>query len=265
MCRHLFVRFPMVKTRSRLVQYLRIAGILLASILVLFFLFDDIIMPLYTQQGSTTRVPDVTGLTVEEARIILQEAGLEPKESETKPDRTYPVGAISYQIPPSGAIVKFGRGVYLTVSGGDIMVDVPTLRGRSLRDATFALEGVGLKLGSVRYEPSGQIFMNTVISQSVEPDTKIKTGSSIGVVVSQGKPGEKRSVPNIVMKSLAEAEKMLLQSGFTLGTVTEQASFDLLPNTVMDQYPKAGFLAPFGQQIDIFIAIKGEQPPELEN
>jgi len=262
---HLFVRFCMAKKRSRSYQVLRIAGLILVSLLVLFFLFDDIIMPLYTQQGNTTRVPNVTGLTLDEASRILEGAGLDPKESETKPDRTYPIGAVSYQNPPSGSIVKFGRGVYLTVSGGDIMVDVPTLRGRSLRDATFALEGAGLILGAVTYQPSSQIFMNTVISQSIEPGEKIKTGSSIGVIVSQGKPGEKRSVPNIVMKSRTEAEKMLLQSGFTLGMVTEQPNVDLLPNTVMDQYPKAGFMAPFGQQIDIFVAVKGEAPPELEN
>lgn len=265
MCRHLFVLFPMVNKRPRSYRLLRIASIILVSFIVLFFVFDDILLPLYTQQGSTTRVPDVTGMTIEEASGILEGSGLNPKESETKPDRMHPVGTISYQNPPPGQIVKFGRGVYLTISGGDIMVDVPNLRGRSLRDATFALEGVGLKLGLVTYEPSRQIFMNTVISQSVEPDTKLKTGSSIGVIVSQGKPGEKRSVPNIVMKSMAEAEKLLLQSGFSLGLVTEQSSYDLLPNTIMDQYPKAGFMAPFGQQIDVFVAVKGDPPSELEN
>lgn len=262
---HLFVRFTMTQKRSRLSQNLRTAGIIGATLLALFFLFDDVIMPLYTQQGSTTRVPDVTGMPQAEATKILEQAGLEPKESETKPDRTYPVGTISFQNPPSGAIVKFGRGVYLTISGGDIMVEVPTLRGRSLRDATFALEGAGLKLGGVTYHPSDQIFMNTVISQSAEPGSKLKTGSSIAVVVSQGKSGEKRSVPNIVMKSLAEAERILLQSGFAIGAVTEQPSYDLLPNTVMDQYPKAGELAPFGQRVDVFVSIKGEPPPELEN
>jgi len=255
----------MDQKHSRPIRILRIAGIVLASLLLLFFLFDDVIMPLYTHQGSSTRVPDVTGLTVEEAKNVLREAGLDPKESETKLDRTFPVGTISYQNPPSGAIVKYGRGVYLTISGGDIMVEVPTLRGRSLRDATFALEGAGLKLGAVTYQPSDQIFMNTVISQNVEPGNTVKTGSSVGVIVSQGKPGEKRSVPNIVMKSLVEAERLLLQSGFTLGTVTKQPSFDLLPNTVMDQYPKAGELASFGQLIDVFVSVKGEPPPELEN
>ncbi len=265
MSAHLFVRFHMVRKRSRQHTLLRRAGISLAALVVLFFLFDDIIMPVYTQQGRTTKVPDVTGRPLEEAATIMREAGLDPKESETKPDKTYPVGTISFQNPPPGAIVKFGRGVYLTVSGGDIMVEVPTLRGRSLRDATFALEGAGLRVGNVTYQPSEQIFMNTVISQNIEPGTKVKTGSSVGVVVSQGKAGEKRSVPNIVMKSLAEAERLLVQSGFTLGTVTEQPSLDLLPNTVMDQYPRAGEMASFGQAIDVFVATKMDPPPAVEN
>ncbi len=255
----------MVRKRTPFVRFLRFSSVAALVLVALFFVLDDIVMPLYTQQGSTTRVPNVTGLPLVEARTILEQAGLDPKESETKPDRTYPVGTISYQNPQSGSIVKYGRGVYLTISGGDIMVDVPTLRGKSLRDATFTLESAGLLLGDVRYEPSQQIFMNTVISQSVEPGKKIKTGSSIGVIVSQGKPGEKRTVPNIVMRSLAEAERLLLQSGFTLGKVTEQPNFELLPNTVMDQYPKSGEMASFGQPIDVFVAIKGEPPPLLEN
>ena len=255
----------MVNKSSRSQRRRRLAAILFAAFLLFYVVVDFVVMPLYTQQGKTTRVPDVLGLTLEEARVALIAAGLEPKESETKPDRTYPVGTIAYQNPPAGSIVKFSRGVYLTVSGGDVIVEVPNLRGKSLRDAAFTLESAGLKLGEVRYEPSDQIFMNTVISQAHDPGKKIKTGSSVGVIVSQGKSGERRSVPNVVMKSLAEAERLLLQSGFTLGAVTKQPSFDLLPNTVIDQYPKAGVMAPFGQQVDLFVSEKGEPPPELEN
>jgi beta-lactam-binding protein with PASTA domain len=50
-----------------------------------------------------------------------------------------------------------------------------------------------------------------------------------------------------------------------MGAVTLQPNFELLPNTVIDQYPKAGSMAAFGHQIDVFVSTKGEVPTEAEN
>lgn len=235
------------------------------ALTALFFLMDDVVMPLYTAQGSTTSVPSVVGLSVQDAKDAIRKAGLEPKEAETRPDKNFPVGSVSFQNPPADAVVKFGRGVYLTISGGEILVTVPSLRGKSLREATFSLERVGLRIGEVRYEPSDESFMNTIISQNIEPERKVRSGSSIGVVVSQGKAGEKRAVPNVTLKSLADARKLLLQAGFQVGAISYQISQDLLPNTVIDQYPRAAEMAVFGQAVDLFVAQKGEPETSLEN
>lgn len=246
-------------------ERLRRFAIILGVLVVLFFLFDDIIMPLYTAQGHTTTVPSVVGMTVDEAKDAIRQAGLEPHEAETRPDKTYKVGTVAIQNPPPDATVKYGRGVYLTISGGEVTVVVPALRGKSLREATFSLERVGLRIGEVRYEPSDEIFMNTIISQAVDPERKVKAGTAIGVVVSQGKVGEQRAVPNLTGKSLTEARKLLLQAGFVVGTVSYQASLDLLPNTVIDQYPRPAEMARYGQTIDLFVAQKMEPPPDAEN
>ncbi len=66
-----------------------------------------------------------------------------------------PVGAV-FQKPDAGAMVKEGRAVYLFVSGGDKIIPVPMLKGKSILDAKFALERLGLKLGRVERIPSSQ-------------------------------------------------------------------------------------------------------------
>jgi len=63
-------------------------------------------------------------------------------------------------------MVKHGRRVYLTLSGGEVMAIVPQLRGRSMRDAKFALERYGLQLGSISFEPSTLYPENTIVAQS---------------------------------------------------------------------------------------------------
>ncbi|MCU0452138.1 MAG: PASTA domain-containing protein [Bacteroidetes bacterium] len=248
-------------TRERLRRLAIVSGLLVA----VFFLVDDVIMPLYTAQGRTTMVPSVLGLTVDEAKEAIRKAGLEPREAETRPDKAYKVGTVAFQNPPPQATVKYGRGVYLTISGGEVLVMVPALRGKSLREATFSLERVGLRIGEVRYEPSDEIFMNTIISQTIDAERKVRAGSAIGVLVSQGKVGEQRAVPNLTGRSLNEARKLLLQAGFVVGSISYQASLDLLPNTIIDQYPRPAEMARYGQMIDLFVAQRVEPPLDAEN
>jgi beta-lactam-binding protein with PASTA domain len=243
----------------------KLTGIALGVIIFVFFVIDDLIMPQYVQQGKSTKVPMVVGMTAEQAKQILAEAGLVARESETRIDKQYPIGTVALQNPPAGSEVKFGRGVYLTLSGGEPLVIVPSLRGRSLREAVFTLERTALTLGKVQYEVSEEFPENTVISQEIPESTKVKNGSKINVAVSQGRTSNKLPVPNVTEKSLAEAERILTQAGFRVGTITYQINLDLLPNTVIEQYPKFGELLTLDQPINLFVSQKGEKKTTTEN
>lgn len=242
---------------------IRIA-IILFILIIVFLIVDDVVMPSYVQHGKTTKIPNVIGMPLEDAQRVLQEAGVNPKESERKPDRHYPIGTVISQNPPPNSEVKYGRGVYLVVSGGEQMITVPDLKAKSIREASFTLERYGLKIGSIQYEASEEFFENTIIRQEPSAGARVSQSSSVNVVVSQGRPGEKELVPNVVGKTLSEAERILLQSGFVLGRITEQLSINLLPNTVVEQYPRAGELAKKGQPIDLIIAQVGETKPSTE-
>jgi serine/threonine-protein kinase len=215
-------------------------------------------MPSYVQRGKTTTVPDVIGLPIGEAKKKLLAIGLEPKEAEYKTDKRYKIGTVILQNPNAESEVKYGRGVYLTISGGEAHVDVPNLRGKSIREAAFNLERCGLKLGSISYEPSEDIFPNTIIRQEIQPNTEVTSGSNINVIVSQGRSTNMRIVPNVLSKTLTETEKVLTDTGFRTGKITYQINLDLLPNTILDQYPHAGELMQMGAAIDLIVAQKTE-------
>jgi len=222
--------------------------------LILFFLFDSILMPLYVQKGKTTKVPDVVGLSLEDAKQKIKEASLEPKEAEYKNDKRYKIGTVTLQNPIAESEVKLNRSVYLTISGGEELVEVPNLKGKSLREAVFNLEKHNLRLGTATYESSEEIFANTIIRQEIPPGTKIRSGNLINVTISQGRLSDKHLVPDVSLKTLNEAEKILIDSGFLIGKTTYQTNLDILPNTVLDQHPKAGELLQFGQPIDLVVA-----------
>ena len=234
-------------------------------VLVLFFLIDNIIMPYYVQKGKTTKVPNIVGLPLEQAKAIVRKAGLEPKEAEYKTDKRYDIGTVTLQNPIADSEVKYGRGVYLTISGGEEHVDVPSLKGKSIREAAFNLERCGLKLGTVSYEPSEEIFANTVIRQDILPNTKVTNGSHINVIVSQGRTSDTHSVPDISLKTFNEAEKIIIDAGFRIGKITYQINLDILPNTILEQSPRSGEFAQIGSAIDLIVAQKTEIKTKVEN
>ena len=251
--------------RTKLKKIAKPFSIVLLIGLILFFLFDSVLMPFYVQKGKATRVPDVIGLPLEEAKQRIKEAGLDPKEAEYKNDKRYKIGTVTLQNPIAESEVKRDRGVYLSISGGEELVDVPNLKGKSVREAVFNLEKCNLKLGTISYEPSEEIFANTIIRQEILPGAKIRSGNIINVTVSQGRSTDKLPVPDVSLKTLNEAEKILTDNGFRIGNTTYQMNSDILPNTILEQNPRAGELVQLGQSIDLIIAQKTGTDNKIRN
>lgn len=250
--RHLF-------TRSLPRRLALFCGILAGA----FVLINYILLPAYVNHSGTLRVPRVVGLPLQDAMQVLRTHNLEPVEADSRPDPKHPPGTVVQQNPPSDAIVKGGRRVYLTTSGGEVLVPVPKLRGLSTRDSRFALERSRLHLGNVEYATSDTYPENTIISQTVPPGTKVSRGSAIGVTVSRGKVVLETLVPDLTGRTLAEAEKLLAARGLRTGNITSQPSFDLLPNTIVDQFPRAGESVSEGQAVDLFVVRAGRPRDEI--
>ena len=194
---------------------------------------------------------------------MLQGASLVAVEAGVRPEPGQPVGTVVDQNPPPGAVVKEGRRVYLTLSGGEVLVNVPSLRGRSLRDAKFALERQGLKVGQISYASSDTYPQNTIIEQALQEDRRVPRGTLVGVTVSQGRASSETTVPNVEGKTLAEAQRLCEAAGLVLGTITRQVSADLLPNTVIEQVPAAGTSLARGQAVDLLVVQAGTPREEI--
>ena len=236
----------------------------IGTLIGLFFLFNSILLPLYVDHGDVLLVPKVTGMPADEAHRVLSGAGLQAVDAETHPDLQVPLGGVIIQNPAAGAKVKHGRRVYLTISGGDVYVTVPQLRGRSTRDAKFALERNGLRLGTVNYATSDAYPENTIVEQSAPAEGKIAKGSAVNITVSRGKMLEETTVPMLVGKTVTEAEKILVAAGLKVGNITYQLSFDLIPNTVVEQFPRAGDPVQQGQAVDLFVVKIGKPTEEIQ-
>lgn len=230
----------------------------------IFVLVNYVVLPWYVNHGETKPVPNVIGMELAAGKAALESQGLVPIEADKRPDPKIPAGSIVGQNPEADAVVKNGRHVYLTISGGEIQVVVPALRGRSEREAKFTLERAGLKLGAVDYAPSDAYPENTIIEQSIQPGLKVSKTTSVRIVVSRGKELQQIAVPDFTGKTLSEVERLINQQALKVGNITYQASFDLVPNTVVDQFPRGGESVQAGQAIDLFVVKSGKPKEEIQ-
>ncbi|MAT39738.1 MAG: hypothetical protein CL946_09060, partial [Ectothiorhodospiraceae bacterium] len=175
-----------------------------------------------------------------------------PVRAATAPSSNVKAGHVLYQNPAGGSIVREGRNVYLTVSGGEQQVLMPSLRGRSLRDAKITLERLELAVGMITYEAS-DLPNETIVSQGISSGKKLSPGTPIDLVVSLGKDMQQIDVPYIVGFTLNDAQRKLLESGLKLGNVGYQENPSLSPHTVISQSPSAGEKVDPNAPIDVIL------------
>uniref|UniRef100_A0A832G7C1 PASTA domain-containing protein n=1 Tax=Ignavibacterium album TaxID=591197 RepID=A0A832G7C1_9BACT len=236
--------------------------ITIGAIIVFLLILDNIIMPWYVSSSEEV-VPKVVGLSDFEAIEKLEDAGFEPVIADTSYGTNQPAGKIFLQKPEAGKIVKKGRTVYLFVSGGEQLVTVPQLKGKNIVDAKLALERVGLKLGQVELVASNYP-KDMIFDQQYVEGTKLKKGETIKIFVSSGQTEGTIEVPDLIGKSLSEAQKILADNSLEVGKITYQISNTLLPNTVLDQYPVPGNKLNPGEKVDLFITKQGTIKEPLE-
>lgn len=207
--------------------------------------------------GSTSRVnvPNLAGLTVEQAEETLQQFELElgaitPEVS----DR--PTGTIIAQQPSSGEMLEQGQAVNITISAGREQAVVPQLIALpSIEAVRIALADAGLQLGSITERNSNQP-LGYVLGQEPPEGTLVDSGSSIDIEVSSGLS----PVPNVVGAREAQARSDLAQAGFEV-QVVEQETATVAGGVVLAQSPQAGVELARGSLVTITVSVSAPPPP----
>ena len=132
------------------------------------------------------RVPDVTGMTQEEATAALAAADLAAVSVEAYV-ADVPEGAVAGQEPAAGDRVAPLSEVLITVSLGEgtTTVEVPDVVGKRQADAAGELEAAGLVVTAAEAW-SANVAAGRVIAQEPEAGTMAEEGGDAGILVSLG-------------------------------------------------------------------------------
>lgn len=221
------------------------------SFIVSLIIIDSIILPYYVSSNEY-KVPNVIGKHKEEAIRILKNLNLNPVVNTSRYDERFPRDYVIFQKPQPNTYVKENRKIYLTISGGLQTVKMPFLINKTVRDAQITLQKLGLVLDSLEQKES-ELPPNTIAEQQYPEGKELPVGTKVRLWVSIGPQVGKIRVPNILGKSLIEAERVLKNNSLRIGLKTYIHSVTLLPNTVVDQQPGENTLVNVGDSVNVVI------------
>jgi len=226
-----------------------------------------------------TAVPRIIGLPEEEAKKLLEEAGLIPSAVTEHTDQVEK-DFVFYQRPMEGAEMFEGQEVIYTVSAGpfgqadseeeeeeDKEILIPSLRGKTQREGETILKEMGLRV-RVRKDYSEDVAIGIIMKQEPSINKTLQPSDEVTLWVSLGaKPDEtKHTVPRVVGKTRAEAERLLKNAGYEV-SVTEKEDADGNVGKVLSQSPAGGTEVSVKGKVQIIIGKKKTEvvpgtPPE---
>lgn len=144
----------------------------------------------YTHHGETVVVPNVEGMTMEDAAKKFKSQGLESVVSDTRYVKDKAAGIVLDLKPGAGEKVKEGRTIYLTVNTLEVpMRIIPDVADNSsLRQAEAKLLSAGFKLDEVQLVSGEKDWVYGVKYEGRQLTTgeKIPVGAALTLLVGDG-------------------------------------------------------------------------------
>ena len=156
----------------------------------------------------TVKVPDLKGMTLEEAKKAIEDAGLEYVDAGTEKSDEEEGTVIKFD-PEAGKEVEKGSEVRVITSAGVTKIKMPNLVEETEADAKATLDKLNLKNYDIKYEFSDDIEKGKVISTNPEKDKEITEDAAITIVVSEGKKTTYQPMPDLIGKDRDEAIREL--------------------------------------------------------
>lgn len=195
-------------------------------------------------------VPDLTGLTQQDALTNLQARGLTLRIGGRKVSRDKPADTVLSQSLLAGTKVDPGTTVTVVIAD-EAPPSVPDVRHRTTGEATLLLEQAGYKIAFGEPVPHDSIPKGKIISQVPAAETPLEAGRTVTVLLSDGpRLGE---VPRLLGQSVNRAKKAIEDAGFAVGTIQWDYDPDWGPYAVLRQTPGPGEQAAPGTAINMVV------------
>ena len=247
---------------KRIMKILMIVAGVVVALLVLFLVANA--AGFFSGPGLLTQnetemveVPDLRGMTEEEAREELKGTGLGlDVENEAQPSNQYEEGEIMSQDPEPGKEVEAHTTITVVLSSGEEakMTEVPDVVGRSEAEAEKMIQDANL---IVRHDSdySSEVEEGDVISSDPKAGTEVEEGTEVTIVISLG--AEQATVPDLRNRTASEAESALADAGLS-GSASEEYSDSVPEGQVISQGIDPGEKVEKGTTVSYVVSLGAE-------
>ena len=225
--------------------------LLLGGALLLTYVLFAFVAMRFALKTREVSVPDIAGKTVNEARTVLAEAGLNLRVEEGRRiDPKVPAGQVLAQEPRPGVRTRGERSIKVWISAGPRAMITPALIGESERTAQLRLQQEGLELTAVSEIRSAD-YSAAVVAQTPPPKT---SAVQISLLVNRGESGATFVMPDLIGVNGDRSADLLRARGFRVAVVGDHPYPGVPAGVVLRQNPQAGFQISPGEPISLEVS-----------
>ncbi|MGH9368568.1 MAG: PASTA domain-containing protein [Thermoanaerobaculia bacterium] len=212
--------------------------------------------------GRSVTVPDLAGKSVPEAIRIAQEAGLrlEEQAGRARHDEKIPRGRVLLQQPEGGTLAKPAQAIRVVLSLGPRELRVPDLAGLPPRAAALKLAEETLHLGSVSWYRDAAARAG-IVAQDPEPESVAARNVAVAVLTNRGLPETRFVMPDLIGQDADKMKARLETFGFRVGSARYESYEGIAPNTILKQFPPAGYPLASGEVVSLTVSRPAEGLP----
>ena len=216
-------------------------------------------------QTDGIEVPDLKGLTFDEAKEQLNAKGLGIKNAGTVASDQYDEGQIVSQTPDALTKAEANTTVEVTLSSGKGEVSVPSVTGMDETTAYNTLTNSGFT--PVKdYAYSADVAQGNVIEQSPNAGSLAKAGDNVKIVISRGKEQAETTnvaVPGVTGLTEDAARSAIQNVGLAVGNVSSAYSDSVASGQIISQSLVADTAVDAGTAVDFVVSMGAEPAQEV--
>ena len=209
----------------------------------------DAVVLSYSSGPASAFMPDVSGMTVEEATKALYVVGVSVGEVRQVEAGTVPVGTVTGASVAAGLEVSNGDSVVLDVASG--RVNLPDWKGKTREYVESDAKKLGVAVSFSEQESDGAA--GVVLSQSVAAG-EVDSGSEVSVVLSKSKADPELAIPHVVGLSGNDAQAALVKAGFSAVTVVTVKNSEVTSEQVTHVVPAEGSKAKASTPVTVVVS-----------
>lgn len=180
----------------------------------------SVINPFGGDEAEVLRAPSLIGRTMED---LQQDPEIwdvyDIQEGQQVYDETAPVGSIIDQDPQAGRPLDEGQTIVVSISRGPQTITLEDYVDMEYRQVEVALNRLGIQ-SEVVQETNEEVAVDNVIRTVPAAGAELSAGDSVVLYVSKGPDVKQVVVPNVLTKTLAEAEAELRAAGLNPAQAT---------------------------------------------